>query len=88
MPDIDTEPDSEGEHGTTETNQEQDQVKRRIYISSGDQVVDIQGPDSLDEISQLVAYFWLLTSPPETLRTGFSAGTGLTTEISHEQEIG
>lgn len=83
-----TETDDDGEPGNGQTDTEEDRHKRRIYISYGDQAVDIQGPDSLDEIAKLAAYFWLLTSPPKIVSTGFSAGTGITTEIAHGQEYG
>lgn len=73
---VDTETDTEPE----ENDKPHEPEKRRIYLASRDQVVEVEGPDGLDEIAKLAAYFWLLVSPPNKAQLGFTAGSTLITE--------
>lgn len=61
--------------------------KRRISLSYGEQNVEVEGPDDLDELSRLASSLWMLTTPPTTARLGFAAGGTLVTEI-HPGEYG
>lgn len=74
------EPDSQPETDTARPKNDDLLPERRISLSCGDQAVVVEGPDDLDEIAKLAAYFWLLTAPPSPSRLGFSAGGTLITE--------
>lgn len=56
------------------------QERRIIQLVNGEQSVTVDGPDDLQTMAQLAAYFWLLTSPPQKVNVGFSAGSTLVTE--------
>lgn len=56
------------------------QDRRIITLVNGDQTVVIEGPDDLQSMGELAAYFWLLTSPPQRVTLGFGAGSTLYTE--------
>jgi hypothetical protein len=74
-PETDTEETPDGDEKPR-----QEPPKRRILIAHGAQTVELEGPDDLDELAKLAAYFWILTSPPKTARLGFCAGETLITE--------
>lgn len=46
--------------------------------------MEIEAPDDLDVVASLAASLWLLTSPPRTVRMGFSAGSTLITDLAGE----
>jgi hypothetical protein len=70
------EPDNDAENQPLKTEPE----KRRILLSAAEQTVEVEGPDDIETMAQLAAYFWLLTSPADKVRFGFSAGSSLVTE--------
>lgn len=76
---ADTEPDDKAEQGG-EGSAEPKPEKRIITLVNGEQTVIMEGPDDLQTMAELAAYFWLLTSPPEKVTLGFSAGSSLVTE--------
>ena len=78
---AETEPDSSAERdddGAAGPKQE----RRIIQLVYGEQSVTVDGPDDLQTMGELAAYFWLLTSPPAKVVSGFSAGSTLITERS------
>jgi hypothetical protein len=77
-----TEPDTETASDDDVQKPSDKEPTRRVMLSCNEQVVQIEGPDSLDEIAKLAAYFWLLVSPPKQAGLGFSAGSTLITERS------
>lgn len=70
-------PDTDVEESSTEPKPEQ---TRRITLGHAEQTVTVEAPDDLQTIAELAAYFWLLTTPPEKVKLGFSAGSTLFTE--------
>lgn len=60
--------------------EEPKQEKRIITLVNGEQTVVLEGPDDLQTMAELAAYFWLLTSPPQRINLGFSAGSSLVTD--------
>lgn len=81
-PNDETEPDIESESAPVELKLEQETPRRRISLNAGDQHVEIEAPDDLDVVASLAASLWLLTSPPRTVRMGFSAGSTLITDLA------
>ena len=61
--------------------------KRRISLSCGEQNVEVEGPDDMEELSKLASLLWRLTTPPRQIRVGFAGGGSLVTEI-HPGEYG
>jgi len=72
------EPDNDAEKDPEKPEPE----KRRILLVCGEQTVEIEGPDDIQLLSELAAYFWLMVSPPTKTRLGFTAGSALVTERS------
>jgi len=54
--------------------------RRVITLVQGEQTVVVEGPDDLQTMAEIAAYFWLLTSPPVKTSLGFGAGSTLVTE--------
>lgn len=82
---TDTKPDDHSEappDGAGEPKPE----KRTVILGNGDQHVTVEGPDDLQQIAQVAAYFWLMVSPPDRVRVGFTAGSSLVTERSGPYE--
>ncbi len=70
----------EPDNGAQEEPDKTEPEKRRIFLSGNDQTVEIEGPDDIDTLAKLAAYFWLMVSPPQKVRLGFTAGSTLVTE--------
>lgn len=76
------ETDTDDVPGTEETENRQEQQKRQIVLTSGEQTVVVEGPDPLAEITRTAAHLWLLVTPQRETRIGFGAGSTLITERS------
>ncbi len=81
-PEIAEETDSEPEAITGEPKQEQVYPRRRICVSVGDCQVDVEGPEELGLVADIVAGLWQLVNPPPPRRIGFTAGESLITELT------
>jgi hypothetical protein len=83
MPDNQESPeesDNDTDPVSIELKEEEATPLRRISLTMGEQAVEIVGPDDLQTIANLAASLWLMTAPPDRVRTGFTAGETLYTE--------
>jgi hypothetical protein len=86
-PIVTPEPDSGADIDPADST-EPKQERRIVQLTYGEQTVTVDAPDDLETVANLAAYFWLLTSPPQKVTLGFTAGSTLITERSETYHEG
>lgn len=83
-PECAQEKDTEPDDVSDDTQKEQVYPHRRICVSAGDFQIEVEGPEELGLVADVVAGLWQLTHPGPPARIGFTAGGSLITERAPE----
>jgi hypothetical protein len=84
-PESAEETDTETDDVSADTKEEQVYPRRRICVSAGDYQVEVEGPDELGLVADVVAGLWQLAHPGPPARIGFTAGESLITELARDE---